>query len=155
MFSSPLPFLFLLSLALEDHAPTTNSKPSKQWKTAPKIDGNENEDLFFAVKYCTWIDFANSKHYCKHYPSQTRTAGTLQRIVGIATTVALNSEKDQEFYPHAEFRSSAMAFIITVEVTISGRVSPPIPMSVLWPCPTVPSHYKNPTSLYGIRRLFH
>lgn len=73
------------------------------------------KDLFCAVKY---LDrFASSVHYKDDSAKQTlmdATKGSWE------LRLALNSDKDQEFYPHPEFRSLAMAFV-TVEDEYFGK----------------------------------
>jgi hypothetical protein len=79
-----------------------------------KLEENQKE-LFCAVKY---LDrFASSIHYKNDSAKKIlldATQGSWE------LRLALNSDKDQEFYPHPEFRSYAMAFI-TVDDEYFGK----------------------------------
>lgn len=68
--------------------------------------GISTDGLFGAVKY---IDRFSSKLYSANDDKNLlmeRAKGSWELLL------ALNSDKDQEFYPHPEFRAVAMAFII-------------------------------------------
>ncbi|CAB9500334.1 expressed unknown protein [Seminavis robusta] len=82
---------------------------------------NTQDDLFCAVKY---LDrFGSSLHYKDDKVKQELMA---QCQGSWELRLALNSDRDQEFYPHPEFRSFAMAFI-TVEDDYFGKGIAPNP----------------------------
>ena len=82
---------------------------------------NTQDELFCAVKF---IDrFGTSRHFNtleKKQELMELTKGSWE------LRLALNSDRDQEFYPHPEFRSFAMAFI-TVEDDYFGKGIAPNP----------------------------
>lgn len=63
-----------------------------------------SKDLFYAVKF---LDrFAN-----QHYEAQEEREELLKRANGSwELRLAANSDKDEEFYPHPEFRAFATVF---------------------------------------------
>jgi len=82
------------------------------------MDKKKNEELFGAVKF---VDrFAHL-----HYPDEASKQALLERANGSwELRLALNSDKDQEFYPHPEFRTWAMAFITVDEEYFGKGIGP-------------------------------